>query len=87
MKRQLERQIAEEYIKMKILEPCSICESWLGDVECDNAVCPVKKMKDENKRLKSENKKLKARISKLISDSGWEFENKIQKEFHEVDEW
>ena len=71
----------------KMDDPCSICESWMGDVECDNAVCPVKKMKDENKRLKSENKKLKVRISKLISDSGWEFENKIQKEFHEVDEW
>ena len=67
-----------------MVEPCSICELWMADSQCDNTLCPVKQMKDENKRLKAENRKLKQKISKTESDNGWDFENSLRDRTYEM---
>ena len=53
-------------------EPCSICEEYIADVQCDKSECPVFQMKAENEKLKKRVASLRAEVQRLKSSASWD---------------
>lgn len=51
----------------RLIEPCEICELYVKGETCEQANCPVAKLKAENERLKDENRKLRNEMSYMSS--------------------
>ena len=57
---------------MKKKDPCSICERYMDENECEEKNCPVYEMKQENLRLKKKLRSLSDSLCKAKSADSWD---------------